>query len=128
MTTTYPLYKRMAMTINAYSNCYVSGNDEWAKKHWDYLKDLVEMLPHGSGIDGKVEIDSESTENKIIIHFEYHSMTDGYYDGWYTYKLIITPDLQNDFNMRIMGKDTPNGAKEYLYEVFEYALRQEVTR
>lgn len=123
----YPLYKRFAMTLNAFHNCQKSGNKEWEVKHEDKLTEYIEELPHGSGIDGNTWMDEKSDENKLIFHIEYHCMDkDGYYAGWYPYKVIVTPSLQNDFDLKIVGKDTPNYAKEYIYEVFEQGLREEV--
>lgn len=124
----YPLYKKFAMTLGAYQNCIKSGNEEWRVNHHFKLRDLMNELPHGSGIDGEVSLDKEkSTPNKLIFHIEYHCMDEnGYYAGWYGYKIIVTPSLQNDFDLKIVGKDTPNMAKEYLYEVFQCAFAEEV--
>lgn len=123
----YPLYKRFAMTLGAYRNCIKSGNKEWEINHEDKLTEYIESLPHGSGIDGRNWMDKKSTPNKLIFHIEYHCMDEnGMYAGWYGYKIIVTPSLQNDFDLRIVGKDTPNQAKEYLYDVFSEAFSTEV--
>ena len=124
----YPLYKKFAMTLNAYQNCVKSSNLEWENIHGQKIEDYIEELPHGSGIDGKTSFDFEkSTPNKLIFHIEYHYMDEnGFYAGWYSYKIIVTPSLQNDFNLNIVGKDTPNMAKEYLYETFQYAFSEDV--
>jgi hypothetical protein len=124
----YPLYKKFAMTLNAYQNCVKSGNEEWKNKHYDKLYEMLEELPHGSGIDGESRFDlSKSDPNKLVFHIEYHCMDEsGMYAGWYSYKIIVTPSLQNDFDLNIVGKDTPNQAKEYLYETFQYAFSGEV--
>ena len=122
----YSLYKKFAMTLNAIQNCRKSDNKEWEVKHEDKLTDYIESLPHGSGIDGRTWMDEKSDENKLIFHIEYHCMDEnGYYAGWYSYKIIVTPSLQNDFDLNTVGKDTPNMAKEYLYEVFQYAFSEE---
>lgn len=124
----YPLYKKFAMTLGAYQNCVKSGNEEWKNKHYDKMYEMIEELPHGSGIDGETRFSIEkSTPNKLVIHIEYHCMDDnGMYAGWYPYKIIVTPSLQNDFDLRIVGKDNPNMVKEYLYEVFQDAFSEEV--
>jgi len=123
----YPLYKKFAMTLNAIQNCRKSDNKEWEVKHEDKLTDYIESLPHGSGIDGRTWMDEKSDENKLIFHIEYHCMDEnGYYAGWYSYKIIVTPSLSFDFDLKIVGKDTPNQAKEYLYETFQYAFSEEV--
>ena len=120
----YPLYKKFAMTLGAYQNCLKVCNKEWEEKHYEKLIEYINELPHGSGIDGQATIDLEkSNVNKLIIHTAYHYMDEnGYYGGWYSYKIIVTPSLQNDFDLNIVGKDTPNMAKEYLYEVFQEAF------
>jgi hypothetical protein len=41
----------------------------------------------------------------------------GYYDGWSEHKIIITPDLVNDFNVKITGKNR-NNIKEYINSCF----------
>lgn len=124
----YPLYKRFAMTLGAYQNCLKSGNREWEENHKEKLMELIDELPHGSGIDGETQLDFEdSTPNRLYFYIDYHCMNEnGMYAGWYPYKIIVTPSLQNDFDLRIVGKDTPNLAKEYLYEVFEFGFREEV--
>ena len=123
----YPLYKRFAMTLGAYQNCVKSSNKEWEVNHQDKISEYISELPHGSGIDGKTWMDEKSTPDKLIFHIEYHCMDEnGMYAGWYPYKIIVTPSLQNDFDLKIIGKDTPNMAKEYLYEVFEYGFREEI--
>lgn len=119
----YPLYKRFAMTLNAHQNCLKSGNKEWEEKYGEKLQTYIDELPHGSGIDGKTYLHGNSTPNKLVFYTDYHYMNEnGYYDGWYGYKIIVTPSLQNDFDLKIIGKDTPNRAKEYLYEVFQEAF------
>ena len=124
----YPLYKKFAMTLNAFHNCQKVENTEWEEKHENKLYEYIESLPHGCGIDGKTRFDFEkSTSDKLIFYIKYHCMDEnGFYEGWYDYKIIVTPSLQNDFNLKIVGKDTPNMAKDYLYEVFQYAFSTEV--
>lgn len=54
----------------------------------------------------------------------YHFMNDaGMYDGWEDYKLIVTPSLTGDFDMRITGKNKGD-IKEYLYDAFRSALSE----
>lgn len=119
-----PLYRKIAIRLNAYQNCVKSGNTEWKDSHYDMLMHYINELPHGSGIDGKTLLDIEkSTPNKLIIYIEYHNMDEnGFYDGWYNYKIVVTPSLQNGIDVTVIGKNTPNDAKEYLWQVFYDAL------
>jgi hypothetical protein len=99
-----------------------SKNNEWFSKWSNYLESLNKYLPSGSGIDSGSKIDTEnSTENKIIITFEYHHMNEnGYYDGWTSHKLILKPTFDS-FDMKITGKDR-NQIKDYLYDTFRCSL------
>ena len=113
----------------------IAGTCDWQKtvnanyigECEDRLYKLEQLLPRGSGIDSGCNIDvPKSSSAKVIIYFSYHHMDKwGGYDGWTDYKLIVTPKLWNDFDLRIVGKDR-NFVKDYLYEVFNYALKEEV--
>ena len=102
-------------------------NEEYIGECESRIYKLEQMLPHGSGIDSGCTIDVErSSSDRVVIRFSYHHMNDnGYYVGWNGYRLIVTPKLWNDFDSRIVGKDR-NFVKDYLYEVFNYALKEEV--
>ena len=110
-------------------NCdwYKAVNDEFMPVCEDRLYKLEQMLPSGSGIDSGCKIDVEnSSSDKVVILFSWHHMnTDGYYDGWTDHKLIVTPRLWNNFDMKITGRDR-NYIKDYLYDLFDSVLREEV--
>lgn len=86
----------------------------------DTINDICKALPHGSGLDGKVELQLESsTPEKLCFYFEFHHMDEnGFYCGWTEHNLFITPSLQHGFNLRITGRDK-NDVKEYLYQIFQ---------
>jgi hypothetical protein len=118
------LYKSIANKFQAMQSC----NATWLEIHEDNINSLVNNhMPHGSGIDMGTEFEfEESTPKKLVFSFSYHHMDEnGYYDGWTQHKLIITPNLWADFDMRITGPNR-NDCKEYFYQVFDYSLRQEV--
>lgn len=75
-------------------------------------------LPHGSGLDNGVSIDlNRSKSDKIVFNTEFHHMNEnGYYDGWTSHSLIVTPKF-GGYDLRITGKNR-NGIKEYLYDLF----------
>jgi len=122
------LYQEIATLINARENCDKSGNKEWFDKHTERLMEIAENGPSGSGIDidkGTVIDLAASTSEKIVLFFHFHHMDEmGGYDGWTEYKITVRPSLQFGFNMKISGRDR-NGAKEYLYQVYEEWLNSE---
>ena len=102
-----------------------------SQDHIDKAKDILRhiernILPSGSGFDAgaKVLID-ECKENKIVFGTDFHHMNDvGYYDGWTTHKVVITPCLRFGFDMCISGRDKRN-IKEYIGDVFHDVLNAE---
>jgi hypothetical protein len=121
------LYQEIAVIIAARINCIKSNNQEWITKHGDRLKELVDLLPHGSGIDGETSIDfEESTGEKVIIDMSFHHMDEsGIYDGWTSHEIKILPSLQHGFILKISGENK-NDIKTYLYNIFAMALNEVV--
>ena len=126
--TTRPLYRELAALVEARLNCIKSGNTEWEERHGERIIDLChEHLPHGSGLDHVVEVMVyDSKPDKLVISADFHHMDEnGMYDGWSEHTIVITPSLAHNFNLRITGRDR-NDIKEYLAEIFGYALEQEI--
>jgi hypothetical protein len=121
---------QISSRLVAIENCEKSNNQEWKLRHAEEIKKLVDSLPHGSGIDGKTELDfSRSTPEKLVLTGSYHSMNDGgYYDGWTDFTLTVTPSLAYGFNLKVSGAFPRRYAetREYLAEVFQEALGTEV--
>lgn len=109
---------RFSRTFQALQNSKKTNNEEWIKKHSDSIDEMLEALPHGSGIDQGVQFDFEnSSDSKLIFTLSFHHMDDnGYYDGWTDHKLIVTPTF-GGFNIRITGRDKRE-IKEYLAQLF----------
>ena len=123
------LYKKLARTIDARNNCIKNNNQEWQDRHEDTIQQLIEMLPHGSGLDGTWKIDiGQSGDQKIILYMSYHAMDEnGFYDGWINFMLTIKPSLMFGFNLNIKGNfGKYQGIKDYLYDALESAIRQEI--
>jgi hypothetical protein len=123
------LYVELASRVDARKRCAETGNTLWYEKHEEKIAELIDTLPHGSGIDGKTELDFDASRaDKLVITGEYHAMNEvGYYDGWYDFKLTVTPSLVHGFTMSISGRfGKYQDVKEYLYEVFRDGLLQEV--
>jgi len=123
------LYQELASTIDARTRCGNRENTEWFDRHTDRIQELLDMLPHGSGLDGEWSIDYDLSHlNKLVINMSYHAMNDaGYYDGWIDFTLIVLPSLTNEINLHIRGKfGKYSDIKDYLYEITNYALTQVV--
>lgn len=126
------LYQELANRIDARNRCYATGN-EWWKKHDEVIDQLIDLLPHGSGIDGttKLLLDEckpyDKPVKRIVIASEYHAMNDvGYYDGWYDFKLIIVP-VFSGIDVRITGAfGKYSDVKDYLFDTFYYALTSDI--
>lgn len=121
-------YRRIAGLLQAIENCDKSGNSEWYQNHKDSLRSIiVNHLPSGSGIDAGTDLDMElSRPNRIVFTFGFHFLDEnGMYDGWEDYTLTIKPDLMNGFDMKIQGPNR-DGIKDHLYEVFDFALREDI--
>ena len=119
--------QKLAGTIGAYKNCLKSNNKEWQDKHMTEIMRIQDnCLPHGSGIDNGCQIDvDKSTNDKVVISTSFHHMNEnGFYEDWTDHVLTITPGFQG-ISMRISGRDR-NDIKDYLYEVFESALSEEI--
>lgn len=124
-----PIYKLIANAVVARKNCIASGNYGWLHR-WDAQLDRIERnhLPRGSGIDGGTAIDREkSTEHKILLRTSFRHMTeDGMYDGWTDHLIVIEASLLSEFNVRSVSGRDRNDIKDYLAEVFDAALREEI--
>lgn len=122
------LFQRIASLYGAQLRCMATNNGEWQIRHENNLTYLVnQFMPSGSGIDcGTKFVWEESNPNKLVFSASFHHMNDGgFYDGWTEHKVIVTPSLTSDFDLKITGRDR-NQIKEYLHEVFHSALSEEI--
>jgi len=124
------VYEEVARLIGAYQRCIETGNNEWAEKYLEKIESHIKDLPNGSGIDGTTYLDFEkSSENKLVIHSEYHCMNgNGFYDGWVKFTITITPSLAFGFYLKITG----NFGKyrelviDYLVDTFYHAFNETI--
>lgn len=130
------LYQQIAQTFTAWQNCSnpIAPNGVWMEKHETRINELTrEYLPSGSGFDSGTEFKFIASQpNKLVFKSAFHHMDEyGGYDGWSEFDVIVTPDLAFGFNLRLRstGKFARKYAdtKEYILEVFQTALDQEVT-
>lgn len=120
-----PLYRELAQAVQAQKN--MNADHPWFEKWTERIKDLMDRLPHGSGIDGAVTLDMNASHaDKLVIHFSYHHMNgNGFYCGWTEHTLTVKPSF-NGLNLRISGSNR-NSVKDDLYEVFDHAMHEDVT-
>ena len=125
---TEPLYRLLASAIHARLSCIETGNTEWTDKHEATVEMLTGLLPHGSGIDGQRFVDLErSTGERIVIHVEFHHMTEGMYDGWTDHDIIVTPSFVTTLDVKVTGCNR-NDIKSYLAEMFDCELQEDATQ
>jgi hypothetical protein len=134
---TSKLYQHIASALCAMENCRRSGNTEWLSRHEANIETLCkDFMPSGSGIDcgTRLDWDASSCErqtsgeypSRLVFSFSFHHMNEsGMYDGWTEHKLIVRPSLVFGIDLKITGRDR-NGIKEYLYDVFQSALDQDI--
>lgn len=123
-----PLYQILAGALDARANCIKSGNAEWRERHAERAIELTRKhMPSGSGIDnGTLLVLGESNGERLTFTCGFHHMSpDGFYLGWTAHKVTVRASLRDAIDIRISGPDR-NGIKDYLYDVFDSALRQEV--
>jgi hypothetical protein len=122
-----PLYRALAMTLDAYNRCVETKNTEWQEKHNETLEKLCESLPSGSGIDNGTSVDwDKSSDEKLVLYFGFHHMDEnGFYAGWTQHTLTVLPSLQFGITLKISGPNR-NDIKEYLHETYHQALTEEV--
>lgn len=124
------LYSRISNLIQARKNCEKTENEIWFDNHTEELEKIEkQFLPSGSGFDSGTKIDIEnSSRNKIILSTSFHAMDEnGFYDGWYDFKITIKPDLLFGFTLSIQGKDyRKNPLKSYIFEIFSDILDTEI--
>lgn len=106
----------------------MTGGNPWESDARAELADIEsDHLPNGSGFDcGTRIIIDESSDSRIVLATDFHHMNEnGYYDGWTTHRVILTPSFQFGFEIRVTGKDR-NGIKEYIGDAFHSALNSEI--
>jgi hypothetical protein len=122
------LYAELALLLSAIENCRKSGNDEWALVHREKAEGLVKAyMPSGGGFDAGTHLDvSCSSADKLIFNTSFHHMTgEGFYDGWTSHDVIVTPSLAFGIEVRVSGRNR-NDIKDFIHSAFHDALTLEV--
>ena len=90
---------------------------------------MANFLPSGSGIDSGCVIDPDKQKaNRVVISCQFHHMNEnGYYDGWTSHDITVTPAFGHRPDIRVTGRDR-NGIKEYLADIFANALDRQIEK
>src|SRR3990167_5680917 len=104
MTYKAPVYRHLASSIDARLNClkHPEQSQDWIRRHARQAEFIVNnCLPHGSGIDSAVTLDfDKSTGEKLIFAFSFHHMNEnGFYNGWTSHQITVTPSLQSGIRL-----------------------------
>ena len=122
--TTIPLYVALARKL-----AWEPTSEQFVEQRRAEIERLRQLLPSGSGWDmgTKIEADSHTADKRIHLFGSFHHMNEhGSYDGWTDHSIVVTPSLSFGFALRITGVNR-NDIKDYLHELFDHALRQEVS-
>lgn len=97
-----PLFRLIAQQVGYYHD---STND--SSKHEYALESLMRHMPSGSGIDSGTKLLLEdSTKDKLVFKVDYHhTNSNGYYCGWSSRLITITPSLTSDYDMEFSEED-----------------------
>lgn len=118
------VYKRLAQLIDNYHNC----NSKYSEIAEEKIEKLLMDFLSGSGFDSGTTLNfEESNQNKLVFESAYHHMNEnGFYDEWSHFKIIVTPNLAYDFNIRLksIGRFPRKyiETKEYILDEFAYKL------
>jgi hypothetical protein len=108
---------RLSSLIAQRINCVNSNNQTQIDAIDEELESIFKALPSGSGLDKGVNFDLKGSKpEKLIFTFEYHHMNDGYYSGWTSHTMVLTPAF-GDYSIDIKGQNK-NQIKDYLYDIF----------
>ena len=113
-------------SFNQHQNCIKSNNKEWEQKSYDRIIEiLLDVLPHGSGIDCKWEFDV--TDKYVYCTNSFHVMNDnGMYCGYIDFTVKIN-GIYRDYNGGVLFSITGSfgknkDIKDYLYECINAAF------
>ena len=122
------LYQEIANLVQARQWGLKNGNTVAVEMAEKRLQEIEQnLLPSGGGLDNGTSIDlDKSTGRKIVLHCSFHHMDEhGFYVGWTEHTITVVADLITDFDLKISGRNK-NEIKEYLAEIFDFALRAPV--
>jgi hypothetical protein len=116
-------YQILARVIGARDRC--QEDNPWKKRWADFLKELMEAFPSGSGFDRGTRLDDSSRPEKLVFTTAFHHMNEGgMYDGWTEHTVTVRPSLEFGYRLSISGRNR-NLIKEVIAEQFSMALELE---
>lgn len=100
------VYQVLAHKLEAIRNCVKSENGEWKLRHEMEARNVIDnLMPHGSGIDGMVNLDTNGGGRFLTFHSSYHAMDDnGFYDRWIDFTVHVTPTLLGEPVVVVKGR------------------------
>ena len=125
-----PVYRIIAGLVLAIENCERMGNSEWEVNHHERVEYLVnEYMPSGGGFDAGTSLNFDfSKPDRLVFDTSFHHMTqNGFYDGWTTHQVVVTPSLAFGMDVAVKGVNK-NEIKEYIGDVFSGILDHKVNR
>ena len=120
-------YQKISQTIGCIIRCEANPQQhrEWIQRHKDTLRKLMKNSPSGSGFDNGTKLSDDSTEEKLVFETSFHHMDEnGFYSGWTSHKVKITPSFVYGFDLKVSGRNHRQ-IKDYIGEVFHYWLMEE---
>jgi hypothetical protein len=119
------IYQKLAQSQAAMERCEATGNNEWAERWRSEIDAIVsDGAPSGAGFDNGTTFDGY-TGGRLVFSTSFHHMNDnGYYDGWTDHQVIVSPDFELDYTIRVSGRNR-NAIKAYIAETFSYWLDSE---
>lgn len=93
------------------------------------IREIIEALPHGSGIDSDWWIEFNSRKH-LVCSNSYHCMDEnGMYNGWADFYLVIDLKHPENFKLHFSGRDGQYRnrkymLRDYLEDTFAYTISE----
>jgi hypothetical protein len=124
MPTPSTVISRISGHLSGVSGAAASECAEWVARHESALAWIERnLLPYGGSIQPQCTVmTGESSPERVVIDVPWHHMNEhGGYDGWTSYRVIVTPSLLHGISIRITGRDRDD-VKGYLLDIFGTTL------
>jgi len=121
-----PRYQALARCLDHIRR--VEGDPKFAialNASLERLARLMDSAPRGSGFDNGTTVDQGRGGTLEFTTVFHHMDENGYYDGWTHHVVRVKPSLAWGFDLTASGPNR-NEIKDYITDVFEARLRQEV--
>jgi hypothetical protein len=116
-----PLYKLLAAAVSARQNCIESGNHLWHRQWNKRVRQMLKLLPHGSGFNVHPSIMFRQWRDggRLVICASYQHMDDhGGYIGWSSHDIEIVPDLVFNFDLSVVLIEDNTGVEAGTDDMF----------